>query len=82
MGAVFRIVKIKLLDGIWYIDLTPTNDQDETLEKLTKHMRKIIQIQRPKPLVPLCRLFARMNEYKKAIELCQKYHLEEDNWGI
>lgn len=82
MGTVFRIVKIELLDDIWYINLTPTNDQDETLEKLTKHMSKIIQIERPNPLVPLCRLFARMSEYKKAIELCQKYYLEENNWEI
>lgn len=82
MGTVFRIGKIELLNKIWYIHLTLTNDQDEMLGKLTTHMSKLIQMERPNPLVPLCRLFARMDEFKFAIELCEKYIDLEDGWEI
>jgi tetratricopeptide (TPR) repeat protein len=82
MGTVFRIGKIELLNGIWHVHLTLTNDQDEMLEKLTIHMSKIIQMQRPNPLVPLCRLFARMGEYKKAVELCEKHATSENEWEM
>ena len=82
MGAIFRIGKMILLDGIWYVHLTFTNDEDEVLKKLTAHTSKLIQIQRPNPLVPFCRLLARMDEYRKATELCEKYGQLEDEWEM
>lgn len=82
MGTIFRIGNIELLNGIWYVQLTLTNDQDEILEKLTVHMSKIIQIERDNPLVPLCHLLARMNEYNKAIELCERHTKLENGWEI
>ncbi|CAF4981223.1 unnamed protein product, partial [Rotaria sp. Silwood1] len=82
MGTVFRIGDIELLNNIWHIHLTLTNDQDETIEKLTIHMSRIIQIQRPNPVVPLCRLFARMGKYHKAIELCQKNVKSINEWEM
>ena len=62
--------------------MTLTNDQVETLEKLTEHMSNIVQIQHHNPLVPLCRLFARMDKFNKAIELCEKNVEGENGWEI
>ncbi|UJR24159.1 hypothetical protein I4U23_027125 [Adineta vaga] len=82
MGTVFRIQNIELIDNVWHVGLILTNDQDETLAKLTIHMNKIIQLQRPNPLVPLCRLFVRMDEHKKAIELCENHIASENDWEM
>jgi tetratricopeptide (TPR) repeat protein len=82
MGSVFRIGKIEPLENIWLIHLTCTTDQDETIENLTIHMRKIIQMQHQNPILPLCRLFARMGEYKKAAELCEKNLESEGGWEM
>lgn len=82
MGTVFRLEKIELLSGIYHIHLKLTDDRDEVLEKLTAHMSKIIHLQRPNPLVPLCRLFARMDEYMTAVELCEKHASSENDWEM
>ncbi|CAF1300786.1 unnamed protein product [Adineta ricciae] len=82
MGTVFRIGAIELTDKTWYVCLKLTDDRDETLGRLTIHMSKIIQLQRPNPLVPLCRLFARMDECGKAIELCKKHIKSENDWEM
>jgi len=82
ISTVFRIGKIELIDKIWHVSLALTHDHDEILENLTIHMSKIIQMQHHNPLIPLCRLFARMDEYEEVAELCKQYISSENGWEM
>ena len=82
MDAVFRIEQLESHQQTWNMRLRLTNDQDENIDKFLGHFRKTIHLSRPNPLVPLCRLFARLGEYDKAVEICQN-HLDSDGgWEI
>ena len=82
MDAVFRIEQLEYRQQTWEMRLRLTNDQDENINKFLGHIRKNIHLSRPNPLVSLCRLFARLGEYDKAVEICQN-HLDSDGgWEI